>query len=54
MKQRYNIISNDKMPPISRFDPVALVLGIRPGQVFEIDRPSNTAISSKFYRICSH
>ena len=53
MKERYNIMQDNQLPDISRFDPVAQVIGIRPGQVCEITRPSKTAISSKYYRICS-
>jgi len=52
-KKKYNITDNKNFPSISRFDPVSQVLGIRPGQVFEIERASKTAISSIFYRICS-
>ena len=51
---KYNIMEDSELPEISRFDPVSQVLGIRPGQVCMIDRPSKTAITSKFYRICSH
>lgn len=54
VKNIHNIIDDSSFPTISRFDPVAQVLGIRPGQVCEINRPSKTAITSKFYRICSH
>ena len=50
---KYNIESDEKIPSISRYDPVSQVLGIRPGEIFEITRPSKTAINSKFYRICS-
>jgi len=53
VKKKYNITDNKNFPSISRFDPVSQVLGIRPGQVFEIERASKTAISSIFYRICS-
>ena len=53
VRKKYNIISDKNFPTISRFDPVAIVLGIRPGQLFEITRSSKTAISSEFYRICS-
>jgi DNA-directed RNA polymerase subunit H (RpoH/RPB5) len=53
IRKQYHIISDKNFPTISRFDPVALVLGIRPGELFEITRSSKTAISSKFYRICS-
>ena len=53
IKNKYNIISNKEFPEISRFDPVAKVIGIRPGEVCEIIRKSKTAITSKFYRFCS-
>lgn len=53
IKQQYNIVNNSEFPTISRFDPVSQVLGIRPGELFEIERSSKTAIINKFYRICS-
>jgi len=53
LKQKYNIIDNSNIPGISRFDPVAQVMGIRPKEIFEIERSSKTAITSKYYRICS-
>ena len=37
---------------ISRFDPAALAIGIRPSQVCEIIRKSPTSINSKYWRIC--
>ena len=52
IRTRYNIMSNDQFPDISRFDPVAQAIGIRPGQVCEIIRASRTAISAPYYRIC--
>ena len=52
IKKRYNIMDDSQFPDISRFDPVAQVIGIRPGQVCEIIRPSKTAITSYYYRIC--
>lgn len=52
VKKRYNIVDNTQFPDISRFDPVAQVIGIRPGEVCEIIRPSKTAITSYYYRIC--
>jgi len=51
--KRYNIVSKTQFPNISRFDPVARVIGLRPGQVCEIIRPSKTSIESKYYRICT-
>jgi len=53
IKEKYNIIENSNVPGISRFDPVSQVMGIRPGEMFEIERSSKTAITNKFYRICS-
>lgn len=51
--KRYNITNKTLFPNISRFDPVARVIGLRPGQVCEIIRPSKTSIESKYYRICT-
>ena len=50
--KRYNI-DKTQFPNISRFDPVARIIGLRPGQVCEIIRPSKTSIESKYYRICT-
>lgn len=52
IKRRYNVMDDNQFPDISRFDPVAQAIGIRPGQVCEIIRPSKTAISAPYYRIC--
>ena len=41
-----------KFPAISRFDPVATTIGLKPEQLCEITRPSKTAITSKYYRLC--
>lgn len=49
---KYNITNKNNFPDISRFDPVARVIGLRPGQVCKIIRPSKTAIESLYYRIC--
>jgi len=52
IKERYNIMDDTQFPEISRFDPVAQIIGIRPGQVCEIIRPSKTSIQGNYYRIC--
>ena len=52
IKIKYNINKLSQLPEISRFDPVAQVIGIRPGQVCEIIRSSKTAVSTKYYRVC--
>lgn len=51
-KKNYNITHDNEIPDISYFSPVSLVLGIRPGDIVEIERNSRTSITSKFYRIC--
>jgi DNA-directed RNA polymerase subunit H (RpoH/RPB5) len=52
IKKKYNIINDNNWPEISRFDPVCKATFIRPGQIFEITRPSKTALVSNYYRIC--
>ncbi len=52
MMQKYNIQSTKMLPEISRFDPVALAICMRPGDVCEIMRPSPTATETPFYRVC--
>jgi len=49
---KYNITDKVQFPDISRFDPVARVIGLRPGQVCNIIRTSKTAIQANYYRIC--
>ena len=50
--KRYNITDKIQFPDISRFDPVARAIGLRPGQVCKIIRSSKTAIEAPYYRIC--
>jgi DNA-directed RNA polymerase subunit H len=50
--EKYNITDKVLFPDISRFDPVARVIGLRPGQVCHIVRPSKTAIEANYYRVC--
>jgi DNA-directed RNA polymerase subunit H len=52
MKKKYNIKSLHQLPEISRFDPQALAICMRPGQVCMIFRKSATALSYTYYRIC--
>ena len=51
-KKRYNITDNSMIPEISRFDPVSLCIGLRPGSIVHITRPSKTAIKGNYYRYC--
>ena len=50
--RKFNIKVKTEFPDISRFDPVAQVIGLRPGKVCEITRISKTAITSLYYRVC--
>jgi len=52
VKRKYNISDNSQIPDISRFSPVSQVIGIRPGDLCRIQRPSKTAIKADFYRVC--
>ena len=53
MMKKYNVREKSQLPDISRYDPVALAIGMRPGEVCKIDRPSKSAISSLYYRVCT-
>lgn len=50
--KQYNLTSVKQLPEIDRFDPVALALSMRPGQVGKIVRPSITALKTVVYRVC--
>jgi DNA-directed RNA polymerase subunit H (RpoH/RPB5) len=50
--KKYNIADKSQLPDISRYDPVALAIGMRPGDVCKIDRPSKSAIHATYYRVC--
>jgi DNA-directed RNA polymerase subunit H (RpoH/RPB5) len=53
LKQKYSIKDHTvQLPEISRFDPQALVIGLRPGQVCSIGRKSATALDYTYYRVC--
>lgn len=49
---QWSITNENELPEISRFDPVATIIGLRPGELCEIIRSSKTAITSKYYRLC--
>ena len=51
--KKYNIVNVKQLPDISRFDPVAQAIGMRPGDICCIERPSKTAIITKYYRHCT-
>ena len=50
--EKYNITEKSLFPEISRFDPVARAIGIKPNEVCHIIRPSKTAIEANYYRVC--
>lgn len=51
--KKYNITDMKQMPSISRYDPVALAIGLRPGQICRITRSSKTSVTTYFYRYCA-
>ena len=51
MKEK-NITSLSQLPEISRYDPHALALCVRPNQVCKIERSSATALKCIYYRVC--
>jgi DNA-directed RNA polymerase subunit H (RpoH/RPB5) len=52
VKRRYNISDNLQFPKLSRFDPQALAICFRPGEIIELIRSSKTSCVTKYYRIC--
>jgi DNA-directed RNA polymerase subunit H len=52
IKKTFNVMDDAHFPTISRFDPVAQAIFIRPGQLCRITRPSKTSIESHYYRVC--
>lgn len=49
---QYNVQCLSQLPEISRFDPVAKLICIRPNQVCHIQRPSKSAVLCDYYRVC--
>lgn len=52
MKIKFNIRDNSQLPQISRFDPQALALCVRPGQICKFNRKSINSVNAPYYRIC--
>ena len=50
--QKYNMKDINQFPEIGRFDPQALAMSMRPGQVGMFERDSITALKSDYYRVC--
>lgn len=49
---KYNLKSKSLLPDISRFDPLALAICLKPGDVVELERKSHTALDYLYYRVC--
>jgi len=52
VREQYNLVKDEQIPSISRFDPVAVALAMRPGQMCRINRYSPTAGRAVYYRMC--
>jgi DNA-directed RNA polymerase subunit H (RpoH/RPB5) len=52
LKTQINISRLNQLPEISRFDPQALAIGLRPGEVVKFKRESPTAMFETYYRVC--
>ena len=52
LKEKLNLKTTNLLPEISRFDPQALAVGLRPGAVCKFERESATAMTYNYYRIC--
>jgi len=52
MKTKYNILDDNQLPTISRFDPVALAICMKPNDVCHILRSSQNAIHGDYFRLC--
>ena len=52
VRNKYSINDDRQLPEMSRQDAVAVALGVRPGEMVEITRPSRTSITGVYYRLC--
>lgn len=52
IRSYYNIKNKNQFPIISRHDPVAMFIGLRPGQLCKITRSSETSGRHMYYRYC--
>lgn len=49
---QHQIKDKTQLPEISRYDPHALVVGVRPGNICRIQRTSMTSLKTDYYRVC--
>jgi len=52
MMMQYKLRDKTQLPEISRFDPLALAICMKPQQICEIKRNSTTALETLYYRVC--
>jgi DNA-directed RNA polymerase subunit H (RpoH/RPB5) len=52
LMQKYHLNKLQELPEISRFDPMALAISLRPGNVCKFYRKSPTSLLAEYYRIC--
>jgi DNA-directed RNA polymerase subunit H (RpoH/RPB5) len=52
LKIKYHLKDLSQLGEIDRFDPQALAMCMRPGNVGEFHRKSATALITKYYRVC--
>ncbi len=52
MMKKFNMKDISQFPEIGRFDPQALAMSMRPGQVGMFERDSITALKTEYYRVC--
>ena len=50
--EKYNIKDLSQIPELSRFDPMAMAIGMKPKQIVEMIRNSCTALETTYYRVC--
>ena len=52
LKNKYKMTNIMQLPEISRFDPQALAICLRPRQICKFERESATAMKYDYYRVC--
>ena len=52
LKKKYNLKDYTQLPEINRFDPQALAMSMRPGDIGKIERNSVTSLNYDYYRYC--
>jgi DNA-directed RNA polymerase subunit H (RpoH/RPB5) len=52
LMEQYKLTHLSQLPEISRFDPLALAICMKPREICEITRNSVTALETKYYRVC--